>query len=184
MKPAWIRGLLGIALAATLGAVYLAPDTQSDAVVPMVRRAANPTSVANAPAAPEVMRVTAQSAVSSATGDADVLAIQPRTLPDESEAVFRVDRTPVPQAAPVNSAPTELLPPPPQAPPLPLKVLGRYIEDGKTKFFLQYNDQNLVVQVGDSIADLYRVESLSGGVLTLRYVPLNQTQTLEVGAAN
>jgi hypothetical protein len=62
--------------------------------------------------------------------------------------------------------------------------MGRYVEDGQVLVFLQHNDSNLVVRVGDTIAEHYKVESLDGGTLTLRYLPLDQQQTIDVGSAN
>jgi hypothetical protein len=46
------------------------------------------------------------------------------------------------------------------------------------------NDQNLAVRVGDTIAEQYRVERLEGQTLTLRYLPLDVLQTLDVGGKN
>ncbi len=71
--------------------------------------------------------------------------------------------------------------PPPQAPPLPFIFLGRYESAGETLIFLKHLEQNLVVRAGDTIAEYYKVESFKGTTLTLRYLPLNQVQTLEVG---
>jgi hypothetical protein len=40
----------------------------------------------------------------------------------------------------------------------------------------------LVVRPGDVIEGQYRVESLRGSLLTFQYLPLKQTQTLDLGA--
>jgi hypothetical protein len=79
--------------------------------------------------------------------------------------------------APVTAAPAK-------APPLPFRVMGRYVEDGQTGVFLQHNEHNLVVHSGDTLAHDYKVLSLDGGVLTLLYIPLNEIQTLRVEEAN
>lgn len=182
MSPLLIRGMLAVALVGTLVAGYFAPDPQGEAVAPTSRAGAiNPsaTPAANASVAPAlgVQRT-------GAMGDVDVLAIQPRTLNDESKTVFQIDQpTPAVKTTAATTARIELAPPP-QAPPLPFRVLGRYVVNGAVKIFLQYNGQDLVVQVGDSIDGLYRVENLNGGLLTLLYVPLKQKQTLDVGADN
>lgn len=187
MKPLIIRGMLGIALVGTLVAGYFAPDPQDAAVVPVTQAGTTTpgsASVAGASAAPATAPGAQRSA---AVRDTEVLTIRPRILDDESKTVFQIDqwKSAIKEKL-ATSNPADLLPPPPppppQAPPLPFKALGRYVDDGKTKFFLQYNDQSLAVQVGDSIADLYQVENFNGGVLTLLYIPLNQKQTLDFGA--
>ena len=70
-----------------------------------------------------------------------------------------------------------------QAPPvLPFVVLGRYIEAGQEVIFLQHNNQNLVVRVGNTLLEQYKVESLQGSTLNFRYLPLNLAQSLEIGS--
>lgn len=89
---------------------------------------------------------------------------------------------PAPKAAEKPLQTVELAPPP-AAPPLPFRFLGRYVEDDKAVVFLQYKDENLVVREGDVLVEQYKVERLSHGELTLLYLPLNEHQTLELGAA-
>jgi hypothetical protein len=72
----------------------------------------------------------------------------------------------------------------PQAPPLPFRAIGRYEEDGETVFFLQHNERGIVVRVGDTVAEQYKVESVQGNLLTLTHLPTNQTQTLDVGGTS
>lgn len=86
-----------------------------------------------------------------------------------------------PQTAPPGvlavPSPTAAMPPP-----LPFRLLGRYLDDGRQAVFLQFNDQNLVVRAGDTIAEQYKVESLDESTLTLLHLPTNQHQTLNIGA--
>ena len=183
MSPLLMRGMLGVALVGTLVAGYFAPDPQGDAVAPVSRAGTTRSSATPAANASIVATPASNAQRTEAAGDIEVLAIQPRTLNDESRTVFQMDRRPPAANTPVTTADQVELPPPPaQAPPLPFKVLGRYVEADRVKIFLQHDGQDLVVQVGDSIAGLYQVESLNDGVLTLLYVPLNQKQTLDVGA--
>jgi hypothetical protein len=181
----WRWAMLGLGLVATLLAAFRVSQTGDDLVAPIRRPGASHGAQPGGPAP-----TAAKS--DSASGSGGVIAIRPR---DQDEGVANVfaraawlppaaPSQPVgarpPAAAPLLEVPlTE--PPPPEAPPLPFHVLGRYVEDGKVAVFLQHNDQNLVVRVGETIADQYKVESLAGGVLTLVYLPLNQRQTLEVG---
>jgi hypothetical protein len=180
MKPAVTRGLLGLGLGSTLLAAWFAPAPASDGVELAERTR---TAAARAPAAPAPAPAPLRAATPR---NAEVLRIRPREGADaagEADTIFGATRwTPPPAAvvaAPVAVAP----PPPPQAPPLPFRVLGRLVDDGEVAVFLQYNDQNLVVRVGDTVAQNYKVESLQGGTLTLLYTPLNQKQTLDVGGS-
>lgn len=72
-------------------------------------------------------------------------------------------------------------PPPPTAPPLPFTVIGSMNEGGHPKYFLRYAEQSFVVQVGDTLLEQYRVEAIEGSKLMLRYLPLDQLQSLELG---
>ena len=178
MKQVKLRGVLGVALLATFIAAWLAPSSEGDGVT-LSKHAQNATT-----RTPAATRTTTASRDSHAK-PVEVLRIRPRDEDDADDArifastqwVPSVKSMPVSGAAPVETAPAA-----PQAPPLPFRVLGRYEESGQTVVFLQHNDQNLVVRVGDTIAEQYKVESLNGSTLNLRSLPLNQPQTLEVGA--
>jgi len=182
MKPAVTRGLLGLGLGSTLLAAWFAPAPASDGVELAERTR---TAAARAPAAAASSPTPVRAATSR---HAEVLRIRPREGADASgdaDTIFGATRW-TPPPAPVVAAPVAVAPPPappPQAPPLPFRVLGRLVDDGEVAVFLQYNDQNLVVRVGDTVAQNYKVESLQGGTLTLLYTPLNQKQTLDVGGS-
>jgi hypothetical protein len=175
--------LLVVALCGVLLAAYFAPPPSGDDVqlsehvrVPLPQSAGGPASrtertATRPPVTVEVMRIRPRDG--SDTADASTWFPAPRPVPVKLAA---------PPPAPPSAPP--IPPPPPQAPPLPFKALGQYTDGGQVGVFLQYRDQNLVARVGDTLAEQYKVESLADGVLTLRYLPLNQTQTLEVGAAN
>ena len=74
--------------------------------------------------------------------------------------------------------PIEILPP--QAPPLPFKALGNYTEDGNQVIFVQHNSQNLVLRVGDTILDKYKLEAVDANSLTFIYLPMDVRQTLSL----
>jgi hypothetical protein len=171
------HALLGAALLATLAAAWFAPaGAPASGVVDAARPAAARTADAS--------RTRRRGAPAQAVG---VLAIRPRAQGDADDAGdAALFASLQPAAASASAAPVAAAAEPEaatSAPPLPFKVLGRIDEPGRSAVFLQYNDQNLVVRVGDMIAGQYRVESLKGGILTLLYLPLNQTQTLDVGGA-
>lgn len=171
--------VLAALLLVTLIAAYLAPPAQTATLPPVARVIKPDTRVAETPSsgAMDGNRMTI------------VLKVKDRNVGEEEMAptgLFAVPAPPPPPAPPPEPKKKTpvLAPPPPQAPPLPFQVLGRYVEDGKTAVFLRHHDRNLVVRVGDTLAGQYKVESLDGNLLTLRYLPLDQMQTLLIGAAN
>jgi hypothetical protein len=176
MNPRTTRVLLGAALLLTLAAAWFAPsgETSGEVVQAAARRTA-----ASQPAAAST------AAGSAVAAFADVLPIRPRVLDDGDDAPDAILFSSTqwsPSAAPAAAlAPAPAAPAAAQVPPLPFRVLGSYERAGKTVVFLQQNDQNHVVGVGDTIADTYKVESLDGATMKLRYLPLDQVQTLELG---
>jgi len=73
-------------------------------------------------------------------------------------------------------------PPPPAAPPLPFSFLGKIQDDnGATTLILSDNVQVHLVHTGDRINNLYSVDAIENGKLTLTYLPLNIKQYLSVG---
>jgi hypothetical protein len=87
---------------------------------------------------------------------------------------------PPPPPAPV----VVVTPPPPTAPPLPFTVMGSYVHAGdRTVYFLTRGDSVFDVHIGDTIDNIYSVDSAANGVLVLTYKPLNIKQTLPLGDA-
>lgn len=87
---------------------------------------------------------------------------------------------PPPPPPPVAPPP----PPPPQAPPLPFRYLGRIEESpDRVTYYLTQGERLVVVAVGDTIDNTYRVESAQNGQMTLNYLPLEIKQSLHIGAA-
>jgi hypothetical protein len=166
------RVVLAVSLSATVLAVIFAPVPGNDGVALAAHK---PGSVGAATAPQQIKK----------SSTIDVLRIRPRDADEDDDGakVFASTQwTPV--LAKTVAAPANATPPvsaDTQLPPLPFKLLGRYQEDGQDLVFLQFNDQNLVVRVGDTIADHYKVQSLKGPMLTLLYTPLNQPQTMDVG---
>lgn len=78
-------------------------------------------------------------------------------------------------------------PPPPSkpvAPPLPFKYLGKLIEDGEPRVFLDHQGKYLIARLGDVINGTYSVEEIAGGRMTFLYQPLKEKQTLSIGPDN
>jgi hypothetical protein len=87
---------------------------------------------------------------------------------------------PPPPAAPVNTAP--VAPPQPVAPPLPYQFIGSYTPDGQAAvIFLTNGDRVYDVHVGDTLDNIYSVDSFDNGQLTFTYKPLNTKQQLAAG---
>ena len=168
------RMFLGLALVATLVAVYFAPRADESSVVTPAKP------FANGPRETSDVSRAGKHPV-AATMD---LQIRPRR-PDQDLGNVFVSQTwtPPPEVVkPVKAV--EVAPPPPEAPALPFRFLGRLVDDGKTAYFLQLNDRNLVMRPGDSVDQTYTLDGIDGGTLTFTYLPPNQKQTLVVGEVN
>jgi hypothetical protein len=175
MKPVVKRFLLGGTLGATLCAAWFAPGQED---------ASTAGAAATGPALSAALPAPRRAARAAAPVFVDVLPIRARTLADDEgpdPSLFGSTQwggAPVPAAAvmPVAAAPAAVT-----APPLPFRVMGSFEQAGQTVVFLQQNDLNHAVRTGDTIGETYKVESIEGAVMTLRYLPLGQVQTLELG---
>jgi hypothetical protein len=87
--------------------------------------------------------------------------------------LFAAPPPPKPRRAAV-AAPAE----PPAAPPMPYRVAGQLIHDGKAGVVLAKGDRVFMVEQGDVVEGDYRVESIEATRVTLVYLPLNTTQHL------
>ena len=181
-RIAWIAGLFSAALV-----VALAPPSADDGLALSARtqRASQRVEPARREGKP------ARDGIAGADSPSDhyVLLIKPRVSHDEEgndrvPPLFAATRWAAAAASAHASAPpvpTVTQPVPLQAPALPFRVLGRYDDGGRMAVFLQQDDRNFVVHVGDVLDERYKVERLDGATLTLRYLPLNQLQSLDVG---
>jgi hypothetical protein len=167
VKAAHRRLLLGSLLAVTVVLIVRAPPPEGEAVG-FVDRPARAETLASQPTAAELERTTG----SARKYRVDVPAV---FVPTDWSPPRRVSAAPA--AKPVEQ-PAE-----PQIPPVPFRVLGRFVDNGVPGMFVQLNDRTLVTRAGDLIGDLYRVESVSDQTMTVVYLPLNATQTVNAGAA-
>jgi hypothetical protein len=69
----------------------------------------------------------------------------------------------------------------PVAPPLPFTFAGKMIENGHVKVFLQEGEALYTVSEGEMLGSRYKVLGLENGKISLLYLPLNITQTINVG---
>lgn len=65
----------------------------------------------------------------------------------------------------------------PEAPPLPFRYLGKWIEGGKRSIFIANGDQSFAVAAGDRIGE-YRVDSITEAEIRFTYLPLKTKQSL------
>lgn len=192
---AWVkRTMLGLALFLTIIFAWFAPAASDDGVALSDR--AKTTAVPSRDASNVTKDPTIKSSPNAAASiPVAVLKIRSRSQSDELDPqdsrlftstqwtipVLQKSLTPqiksVDKIKPVDGTPAIEAPPS-----LPFVVLGRYIEAGQEVIFLQHNNQNLVVRVGDTLLEQYKVESLQGTTLNLRYLPLNLAQSLEIGS--
>ena len=181
IHPAWLLG----ALALTLVAAYFAPEGEHAGVVLSERAAAQPPRSALASAAPA--SASPSPLPSTGTGPsagARVLSVTDREAFTGDDALFTGE-------APVRQLPVRVqaAPPPadapskPQAPALPLKMIGRYVDNGAPAAFVLLQDQSLVLRVGDAVAEGFRVEHIDEVSLTVRHLPTEQRQSFRLDGA-
>lgn len=162
---------LGVALIATLAATWFSPPPDEEAVV--------------APVASHAPAKTGTTPIPAPDGQVDVLEIRPRAAgggKGQDDALFAAVLPEVQSgrvaAAPATAAVATV---PAAAPAAPFRVLGRFADAQRNVVFLEQRDKNLVVAVGDTIDGQYKVEGISTTTLTLRYLPMDQVQTISLG---
>lgn len=75
-------------------------------------------------------------------------------------------------------------PPPPTAPPLQFKYLGKIMEGNTTRVFLSVADNNYIAKVGERIETNYRIDRIHDEAIEFTYLPLGIKQTLLINNNN
>jgi hypothetical protein len=157
-----------VACAALVGYDRLRPDTSSAGVAGVVEPAPHtrPVPALDVPRVPPKPQIT---------------ALRPRSdfIPGGRDAfagVKRVVAAPVPVAPPAPAAV-------PTAPALPFTVIGKKFERGTWEVYLAKGDASYIATAGTVLDGEYRVVEIAPPVMTLVYLPLNEKQTLQVGAS-
>ena len=147
------------------------------------QRASRPTS-ADAPA--ESVSMTTESRAAGPQVRLDRLAARQRALAADDERADAMSQALFgavswqPPPPPAQRAVAEA-PPPPVAPPFPYAYLGGLLEDGvRTAFFAQ-GERVLPVKAGDTVDAVYRIDQMTETLMTLTYLPLNQSLSLALG---
>jgi hypothetical protein len=85
---------------------------------------------------------------------------------------------------PVKKSTTPVVVPPPSAPPLPFKFLGKQKIGNEIKVFLAEGEKTLVVTEQTKIGTQYVVDSIAPPKMTLVFLPLNTKQEISIGVFN
>ena len=179
--------VLALGLVATLIAAWFAPPLETDEGGEL-----NSRSIPAGAERPKKLSPGVQDAVSAHIGlkEPAVLKVRSRTDDEEADPLSELFSRPswasgeedqVVVARAQESVPSDT--PPPVAPPLPFVFIGRMNDGAQQTYFLGYAEQNIVARVGDTLLEQYKVEAVEGGKLVLRYLPLNQLQSLEMGGS-
>lgn len=79
-------------------------------------------------------------------------------------------------------APPPPPPPPVTAPPLPFSFMGKMQEpDGKLTIYLEGRDRVYLVKGGEIIDNIYHIDGIVNGKLSITYIPLGNTEYLGMG---
>ena len=85
---------------------------------------------------------------------------------------------------PVKKSSAPVVVPPPTAPPLPFKFLGKQKIGNEIKVFLAEGEKTFVVAESTKIGSQYVVESIAPPKMTLVFLPLNTKQEIAIGVFN
>lgn len=66
----------------------------------------------------------------------------------------------------------------PMAPALPLKFIGRMIDDSEIVIFLSWNGKQYTVKKNDTLENTYRIDDITQTEVSITHLPTNTVQTL------
>ncbi|WP_175874568.1 hypothetical protein [Burkholderia sp. BCC0397] len=169
------RILMGGGLVASALIAVFGDRSNPGEAVGATRRALVPTSE-RSPGPIQATTASASDRVGPDSHQNGVLLLRDRVSPTIRKndiAPFAVTSwTPPPPISSVEEKPT--------APPLPFTYLGKELEGDQWRVFLAKGDEVLIVKANDVIRDTYRVESITPPTATIRYLPLNEAQQLNI----
>jgi hypothetical protein len=118
---------------------------------------------------------------SPTSSESQISALRPRSDfigsgHDAFATVKPVVAAPVPVSQPAQVAA-------PVAPGLPFTVIGKKFERGSWEVYLAKGDASYIATMGAVLDGDYRVVEIAPPVMTVIYLPLNEKQTLQVGAS-
>lgn len=180
------RWMLAMGLGATVVAAWFAPPMEADGGLGLSDR-----SIQAGVAMPQKSSdPVGEAGVRNGRNEPVVLTVRSRTEGEDADPLSELfaapswaSGEPAPAVAARAAETAAVEPPVPAAPPLPFVFIGQMLDGGKPTYFLRYAEQGIVAQVGDTLLEQYRVEAVEGSKLILRYLPLNQLQSLELGSS-
>lgn len=140
--------------------------------------------VAEAVAAPRRPETAQAGPVPPAPGDIRLDQLRRQRGGDGVRDVFAA-RSWQPAAAP--AAVYEPAPAPaaaPEVPAQPFVYTGKMLYEGTTKVFVANQGRVFVVQEGDVVDGMYRIDSIKGPLMEWTYLPLDMKQTMHIGEQN
>ena len=164
IAPARRRLLLAAAFVAALVSAALAPS--EEAPPPAKRKA-------KAPAAPAAVQPAERLAAREIIEVPPVSNYQRSTAEGISVVNLFEPRAP-PSVAPAPAKPV--------APKPPFTYMGLIEESGRTKVALAQGDQLLLVAKGEQFSGSYRLDEVSPDTIVVTYLPLEERQSLSMGA--
>ena len=175
---------VAVAVAAALLVALAPPAPNAAALVQSVPRpasatpnAASPRQTAPSAAQSQVLRVLPRRVMDATPGDGGALWALPPAAPPPVPPPRNVAPAPVAVASVAAPAPAA-------APPLPFRLIGRYADGEREGVVLQGPEGEVfIAHAGETLAGNYRVESLSGNLMVLHYLPLDLRQTMDIGVA-
>ena len=174
------KSLLGIALLATLLAVVLVDDEETEVIVVDAVQTTQParSSAANA----RVETNTADYLAVDLLGQRQFKAQAGNLFKSTSWAPERPQISLQQQQAALARQAAQIPPPPPAPtpPPLKFKYIGKAIAENGTWVFLTESGENYATKLGGKIDDKYRVDTMNDETVTFTYLPLNAKQTLNI----
>lgn len=66
---------------------------------------------------------------------------------------------------------------------MPFAFVAKQFDNGHWIVFLARQERTYMVRAGETIEANYRVDKIAPPYMTMTYLPLNQVQTLAIGAA-
>lgn len=174
------KSLLGIALLATLLAVVLVDDEETEIVVVDAVQTTQPARSSAANTRPET-NVTDYLAV-DLLGQRQFKAQAGNIFKSTSWAPEQPQISLQQQQAALARQAAQIPPPPPAPtpPPLKFKYIGKAIAENGTWVFLTESGENYATKLGGHIDDKYRVDTMNDETITFTYLPLNAKQTLNI----
>ena len=185
MTPFLRRVLLGVALVGT--AVVAIESEKLDTGAPATAAAVAAPARGDRGTAERARVATAASAAAPAGTVVDLTALERRLSGGAPAGETPPDVFPakswVPPPPPAPPRPVRVEPPKPVAPPLRFKYLGQMEEAGQKVVFLELGDRSHAVRKGESVEGGYRIEDITAAAIVFTYTPLGERQTLPIAPA-